>query len=379
METATISSFRGNVMRNRFLACSLALILGNARADLPGSIAALRGIGAGGKGNAQAASAWKELVGHGPAALAPALGAMDDEDPVSANWLRPALDAIVEKAGADAIPSREVEQFLEDRKGGRMARACALELVRRKDPARADAFLAKATDDPSPEIRRQAIAAAIAKAPAEGPARVDAMKALFKVACDRDQVDQIAKDLGKAGIKTDLAAHFGYIMDWSVIGPFPVPEATGYGVKFPPEDKLDLAGEVAGPKGPLKWKQVKTADPAGLVNLNKELADEKSVVAYAYTRIESAGEQRVVLRAGSITALKVFLNGKEVYGKNEYHHGMHPDQHQAIVVLKPGMNEILLKVCQNQKAQSWEKNWQYQVRLTDFTGARVSWKQGPVQ
>lgn len=366
-------------MRNRLLACSLALVLGGARADVPGSIAALRGIGPGGKGNAQAASAWKELVGHGPAALVPALGAMDDEDPVSANWLRPALDAIVEKAGTDAMPIREIEQFVEDRKGGRMARACALELVRRKDPARADALLAKSTDDPSPEIRRQAIAAAIAKAPAEGPGRAEAMKALFKVACDRDQVDQIAKDLAKAGIKTDLAAHFGYIMEWSVIGPFPVPEATGYGVKFAPEDRVDLAGAVEGPKGPLKWKKVATSDPAGLVNLNKELADEKSVVAYAFTRIDSAGEQRIVLRAGSITAIKVFLNGKEVYGKDEYHHGMHPDQHQAIVVLKPGMNDILLKVCQNQKAQSWEKNWQFQVRLTDFTGARIAWRQGPVQ
>ena len=86
-----------------------------------------------------------------------------------------------------------------------------------------------------------------------------------------------------------------------------------------------------------------------------------------------------MLRAGSSTALQVLVNGKEVYGKNVYHPVLHPDQHQAIVVLKPGMNEILLKVCQNQKAQSWEKNWQYQVRLTDFTGARVSWKQGPVQ
>ena len=366
-------------MRNRVLACLVLAAAGMARADVSSSIAALRGTGPGGKGNAQAASAWRELVGHGVAALVPALGAMDDEDPVSANWLRPAFDAIVEKAGTDAIPVVEIERFLEDRKGGRMARACALELVRRKDAAKADAFLAKATDDPSPEIRRQAIAAGLAKLPAEGPARTEGLQALLKVACDRDQVDLIAKDLTKAGIKTDLAAHFGYIMDWTVVGPFPVTAAKGFGVKFAPEDKADPAAPVTGPNGPVKWKRVTTTDPAGLVNLNKELADEKSVVAYAFTRVESAAEQRVVLRAGSITAIKVFLNGKEVYGKDEYHHGMHPDQHQAIVVLKPGVNEILLKVCQNQKAQSGEKNWQYQVRLTDFTGARVAWKQAGVE
>ncbi len=367
-------------MRFNWTAC-LALLwaVGMAKADIATSIAALRGTGPGGKGNAQAASAWRELVGHGPAALVPALGALDDEDPVSANWLRPALDAILEKSGNDRIPARELELFLEDRKGGRMARACALELIRKKDPASADTFLGKATDDPSPEIRRQAIAMALDKMPAEGPDRTAALKRLLKVACDRDQVDQIAKDLAAAGIKTDLASHFGFILNWSVVGPFPVPEATGFGVKFAPEDNVKINETISTPKGPLKWKSVSTTDASGVINLNKELADEKSVVGYAFTRIESPVEQRVVLRAGSITAIKVFLNGKEVYGKDEYHHGMHQDQHQAIVILKPGANDLLLKVCQNQKGQSWEKNWQFQIRFTDFTGAKVPLKVLPIQ
>ena len=367
-------------MRFNWTACfALLWAVGMAQADIANSIAALRGTGPGGKGNAQAASAWRELVGHGPAALVPALGALDDEDPVSANWLRPALDAIVEKSGTDRIPARELELFLEDRKGGRMARACALELIRKKDPASADTFLGKATDDPSPEIRRQSIAMALDKVPAEGPDRTAALKRLLKVACDRDQVDQIAKDLAAAGIKTDLASHFGFILNWSVVGPFPVPEATGFGVKFAPEDNVKINETISTPKGALKWKSVSTTDASGVINLNKELADEKSVVGYAFTRIESPVEQRVVLRAGSITAIKVFLNGKEVYGKDEYHHGMHQDQHQAIVILKPGANDLLLKVCQNQKGQSWEKNWQFQIRFTDFTGAKVPLKVLPIQ
>lgn len=365
----------------RWLTC-LAMVLvmaSGVHADVATSIAALRGTGPGGKGNPQAASAWRELVGHGPAALVPALGAIDDEDPVSANWLRPALDAIVEKAGADRIPVRELELFLQDRKAGRMARACALELIRKRDPASADAYLAKGTDDPSPEIRRQAIAMALDKLPAEGAERTAALQALLKVACDRDQVDRIAKDLAAAGTKTDLAAHFGYILSWSVVGPFPVPEATGFGVRFSPEDKVAITETISTPKGPLKWKPVTSTDSGGIINLNKELADEKSVVGYAFTRIESPLEQRVVLRAGSITAIKVFLNGKEVYGKDEYHHGMHPDQHQAVVILKPGVNDLLLKICQNQKAQAWEKNWQFQVRFTDFTGVKVPLKVVPAQ
>ena len=96
------------------------------------------------------------------------------------------------------------------------------------------------------------------------------------------------------------------------------------------------------------------------------------MVAYAFTRVNSPVEQRVQLRIGSITSVRVLLNGSQVYEHDEYHHGMSPDQYIAEMNLKPGVNSILIKIGQNEKAQSWEKNWQFQARLTDFAGARAN-------
>ena len=36
------------------------------------------------------------------------------------------------------------------------------------------------------------------------------------------------------------------------------------------------------------------------------------------------------------------------------------------------MNTLLIKVGQNEKSKPWEKNWQFQARLTDFAGARAN-------
>ena len=71
-------------------------------------------MGREGAGNAEAARAWKALVGLGLDALFPTLKAMKDDDLTSANWLRPAVDAIAEKAAAagKALPKADRKVFL---------------------------------------------------------------------------------------------------------------------------------------------------------------------------------------------------------------------------------------------------------------------------
>ncbi|HBI43232.1 MAG TPA: hypothetical protein DDY78_10305, partial [Planctomycetales bacterium] len=75
-------------------------------------------------------------------------------------------------------------------------------------------------------------------------------------------------------------------------------------------------------------------------------------------------------------AIKIFLNGKEIFARDEYHHGMAVDQHSAAGVLKAGRNELLLKVCQNEQSEPWAQNWSFQVRLCDAVGAAVPWTPG---
>ena len=79
----------------------------------------------------------------------------------------------------------------------------------------------------------------------------------------------------------------------------------------------------------------------------------------------------VEIRFGCIAAVKIFLNGKEVFAREEYHHGQRFDQYLGTGTLKPGRNEILIKVCQNNQTENWAQDWKFQVRLCDFTGGAL--------
>jgi hypothetical protein len=108
-----------------------------------------------------------------------------------------------------------------------------------------------------------------------------------------------------------------------------------------------------------------------VVNLNTALGKTKGATAYAFAVVESAEERPVEVRAGCITALKIYLNGKEIFFRDEYHHGMSVDQHIGKGTLKAGRNEILLKICQNEQTEPWAQDWQFQVRLCDNLGGAI--------
>src|SRR5438477_13094822 len=78
-----------------------------------GKIKAVRGEGA---GNPLAASAWKDIVRQGAAALPHLLTALDDADAIAANWLRSAVDAIAESAtkAGRPLPAAELEALTDD-------------------------------------------------------------------------------------------------------------------------------------------------------------------------------------------------------------------------------------------------------------------------
>jgi hypothetical protein len=64
-----------------------------------------------------------------------------------------------------------------------------------------------------------------------------------------------------------------------------------------------------------------------------------------------------------------------VYAREEYHSGRKVDQHVVAVTLKKGPNELLLKVCQNDRTQSWMKPWEFAARVCDATGGAIPLKQ----
>jgi hypothetical protein len=347
------------------------------------ALARLKAVGREGAGNAAAAKAWKEVVRQGPAALPTILEAMDDADATAANWLRTAVDAIGERtlAAGKMLPAEKLEQFVRQQRHNGAARRLAYEWLCRVDPKTPDRLLPDMLQDPSPELRRDAVAAVLKEAQArldkgEKDAARTAYQKAFTGACDKDQVDLIAKELDKLGVKVDVPGHFGFVRQWLLVVPFDNTGDKGFDKPYPPEKGVDPKAVYKG-KGDAeaRWTAHTTEDRYGVVDLNKVLGKQKGVVAYAYAVLESPSERSIQIRAGSMNGLKIFLNGKEVFHRDEYHHGMELDQHIAAASLKAGRNELLVKVCQNEQKEEWAQEWKFQVRLCDATGAAVPFTQ----
>ncbi len=342
-------------------------------------VARIKAVGAEGAGNAEAAAAWKRLVRLGPEALPELLTALDDAGPVAANWLRAAVDAVAERelAGGRPLPAGALERFVRDTRHAGPARRLAYEWLARVDATAPKRLLPGMLHDPSAELRRDAVEVVLRDARqrldrGDRPGASAAYRKALSGALDPDQVDQIAAKLRELGTEVDLAAHFGFVRRWWLLGPFDNHNGVGFETAYPPEKKVDLAGHCKGKGGAkLHWVEHTTSDPYGVVDLNKALGKHSGAVAYAYAVVVSPSERPVQVRVGSENAVKVFLNGRPIFSRDEHHHGMRIDQHVAPATLRAGRNEILLKVCQNEQKEDWAQKWSFQLRITDAAGAKV--------
>jgi hypothetical protein len=336
-------------------------------------------VGKEGKGNEDAAVAWKELGQLGPDALPAILAATNQASPSAANWLRAAVDAIAERtlAAGKPLPAKALEAFVRDRKNAGHVRRLAYEWLVRSDAAAPGRLLPTMLDDPGAELRRDAIAVKLAEAEKllekkDKEGAVAAFRSLLTVARDRDQVTGIAKHLKDLGVEIDQTRHFGFITEWTIIGPFENKDGVGFAKSYPPDQAIDLTTAPPGKGGkPVRWQALSTKAALGLVDFNEALGRLKGATAYALAVVDSPSEQPVELRAGSNNAIRIYLNGKEVCSREEYHHGMRMDQHAGKGVLRKGRNEILVKVCQNEQTESWAQLWSFQLRVCDAIGGAV--------
>jgi len=350
----------------------------SARADEAGAVAAIRAVGREGAGNEAAAAAWKELARSDAGRLPAILAAMDGANPLAANWLATAVDAVASRASA--LPLAELRGFLADTAHDPHARRLAFELIRDRDPAAAETLVAGMLDDPSGELRRDAVARAVADAAAAGKdeRKADATagyRRALAAARDVDQIKAITTALEGLGEKVDLPRQFGFLVDWRVVGPFDNAGGAGFAADYPPERGVDLAAAVAGRDGPVSWKPLSSADPYGMVDLNVAYpgADGglKEVVGYAFTEYAAPAECDAEVRLGCKNAWKLWHNGRFVFGRDEYHRGMKIDQYRLPIRLTAGPNTFLLKLCQDAQKQEWTKEWQFQLRVCDRTGAAI--------
>ena len=362
------------------LTLSFAFLCTHKLSALPiaNAIKTIRAVGKEGQGNTEAAKAWQSLAKADAAALPEILTAMDGANPLAANWLRAAVDTIA--ARQSKLPLEDLEIFLANKKHDPRARRLAFEIIQHNNPKLAEKLIPNMLNDPSVELRRDAVqrvideGAELKKANKKSTASKTYQIAL-NAARDIDQIKTCTTALRQLGEKVDLPHHFGFLMHWNVIGPFDNTQRKGFGTVYPPENKINFNGSYNGKSGKVKWSEFITADEYGIVNINKAYPGPgdglKEVTAFAHTEYRAAEARDVELRLGCKNAWKIWHNSKLVFERDEYHRGARIDQYQLKIKLTKGRNTLLVKLCQNEQKESWTKEWQFQLRVCDATGTAV--------
>jgi len=370
-------------MRTFRLILSGLLVMGGVHtsvraASVQESIQAIRAVGPEGQGNLAAGEAWQALSAVEISSLPALLAGMDGANDLALNWLRTAVEAVVERAVSEGkqLPVAALEQFVNQRSHHPRARRLAYDLIAEADPERATRLMAKMLDDPSPELRRDSVQQLVDEADLLKQAgRTNAATARYEAALeparDVDQIIAIAKALGELNTPVDLRKVFGWVTTWNVIGPFDNTELEGYARVYPPEATLDLNAEYDGKLGKVRWKPILSTDDYGKVDLNGPLGELKEVTGYAWTEFVAEEARPVELRLACKNGWKVWLNGELLFERHEYHFNTQIDHFRLDGELKAGGNTILVKLCQNAEVKNWTKQWEFQMRVTDAIGTPV--------
>jgi hypothetical protein len=348
-----------------------------AAQDLASALRTVKAVAAEGAGNQQAKAAWKTLAQADAAQIPAMLSALEDANPLAANYIRSAIDAVAERnvRSGRPLPADALEKFALDTTRNARARRLAYDWLTRADKSAAGRLAPKFADDPAPEFRRDAVSrlldAAAKMDQANKQAALEAYQKALAAARDRDQVDKAAAALKDLGQTVDLPAHFGFLLHWKLIGPFDNHEERGYPAAYPPEKSIDLDASYDGKSGRIKWLDFATAHDYGDVDLNKALGKTLGAVGYALAEFESDRERDVELRLGTRCAWKLLVNGQLVGAYDSYNPSTLMDQHVVKAKLKKGKNLILLKCCQNEQTFPWAQFWHFQLRVCDVAGTAV--------
>ncbi|MGC3969967.1 MAG: hypothetical protein QM775_22360 [Pirellulales bacterium] len=372
------------MLLRRLSAVVLSIALVAASHDLPlaaadevsDGVAVLLAVGPEGKGHREAQAAWKTVAAAPAARLPEMLAALDRAGPLAANWLRSAVETVADRTPEAEQKSTaiELEKFVVDVKHAPIVRRLAFDVASRFDKSLPDRLMPGFLNDPSVELRRESIERLTKQAADAGDDAQAKMlyQEAFTASRDLDQIKDLSEKLEKLGEKVDLPTHFGFVTSWKLVGPFDNAGEKGFEVAYPPEQAVDTAAKYQGKEGKeLAWVDHATKDAHGVVDLNEALGKAKGAAAYAYAQVKCDKPGPADIRIGSANAIKLWVNGKLCDSRKVYHSGFEIDQYVSHAELKPGVNEILLKVCENEQTESWAQDWKFQLRVCDSVGTPV--------
>jgi lysophospholipase L1-like esterase len=131
------------------------------------------------------------------------------------------------------------------------------------------------------------------------------------------------------------------------VGPFDNEDGKGFARAYPPEQGVDLVASYKGSAGEiLKWQEAPPTwnDAASYHDLSVIKKKDWAVV-YVAGYFNSDHAQTLQALAGSDDTLSIWLNGEKVLA-HEIYRAAGAEQERVSLNVKPGRNEILLKICQ---------------------------------
>ncbi len=364
------------------LAMSAVTLTGTVRGDdTSDAVAVLRSVQPGAVGSAEARKAVGQLTSVGVRALIPLLHGFRDAGPLADNWLRNTFEQIVDaETKADhKLPATELEGFVQDQTQSPSARRLVYETLKRSDAGIEDRLIPQMLMDSSPEFRRDAVARLIREASevTEATKAASLYRQAFGGAVHEDQVKTISEALRKQGEEVDVQTHFGFLSEWLIVGPFDNRDEKGFAIAYGPELDIesgkapDPQAEYDGQLGKVRWQAISTKDDYGVVDIAKQIENYKGSQMYATTTWTSDKDRQVEIRLGTPNSWKLWVNGKLVFEREEYHRSSQLDQYRVPVTLTTGTNTLMLKICQNEQTQDWAQRYQFQVRICTSTGSAI--------
>jgi type 1 glutamine amidotransferase len=171
--------------------------------------------------------------------------------------------------------------------------------------------------------------------------------------------EALAERINAMNLGIDVAALQGFVTNWWIIGPFPNANHEAWGKRHFPEEEivLDKQYDLDGQK--LAWQFHHTTNLDGVVALDQVLSPTDNKAAYMYAQVASPAAQQVKFKVGSDDAIKVWLNGQQVFA-NDVERGVEIDSDVFEASLKQGPNDILVEVFNG------GGDWGAVLRITDM-------------
>ncbi|TWT35672.1 hypothetical protein KOR34_05660 [Posidoniimonas corsicana] len=361
-------------MRAITLCCLVGLLpFPTVAADLSQEIALLGAASGVEAATPELQRAWRRVAAGDPLEMTEVLGAMGGVSTTAQNWLRTAADAMAERAlsSGDGFPAERLEEFLLDDSQPPRGRRAAYEWLVKADPGAKAKYLPDLLNDPSIELRYDAVDALLQQAAADGVSEEEQKRLYgkaFASAIDRGQLEKCAERLKELGEEADIVQPMGFITSWKLIGPFDNVDGVGFDKAYPPEEQVQLDAAIKGKKSVVAWQSAEAEGALGQLDLTETLGPEKGAVAYVYCVYQSGKAQDAEVRYATPNASKLWVNGELLASNHVYHAGNPLDQYRSSVRLREGENTILVKVCQNEQTDGWAQAWELQLRVTDPLG-----------